>query len=161
MKDNVSCEVCSKIAIIQCVNSAQVFARKVVPFVEDSTQDKVKDEAHIMSELVSAGKSGYRNIITILRHGQLKPAGYFIDMELGDFTLESYIYSYFGSSDHNVNWASFQGRGPVVVEKNCDTIASLENWCTIGCHIASGLDHIHSLKYVHRDLKPANGSQIN
>ena len=37
----------------------------------------------------------------------------------------------------------------------------VHNMWAIGCHIASGLEFLHSHKHVHRDLKPANGMHFS
>ena len=115
-----------------------------------------------MSELASASVQK-DHIVTILRHGQLKPLKslYFIDMELGFFTLETYILYSFGSATPSIDWDSLRGCSPVIVQQNCSPIARLENWCLIIAHIASGLSFMHSHHYVHRDLKPANGNNMH
>lgn len=123
---------------------------------------EIQREVRVMSELVCVGESAPLNIVTILKHGKLKSVKgyYFIDMELGAFTLETYISSYYDSADRTIDWASLQDLSPVVIQRNSSPIASLQNWCTIGSHIASGLKYMHSHRYIHRDLKPANGSPI-
>lgn len=105
------------------------------------------------------GKSENLNIVSIIRHGQLESRDdyYFIDMELGFFTLETYIKSSFDSISQDIDWVSLQACSPVIVQRDCSPIAKIENWCTIGAHIALGLKYLHSHRYVHRDLKPANG----
>lgn len=134
----------------------QVFARKVID-IRRSTKQEVKREADIMSELCRSDKTEDINIVKILRHDTLPGAKgcYFIDMELGAFTLEDYIKSYFGTVDLDVDWSSCK---PAIVPWNCSALTRIENWCTIGTHIATGLSYMHSRRYVHRDLKPANGN---
>jgi serine/threonine protein kinase len=126
-----------------------------------STKAEIKREASIMCDLVNLSESKTLNIVTILRYGHLKPIKgyYYIDMDLGAFTLANYTASYFDSSRQDIEWASLQDSSPVVVQRNCSPTAKLENWCTIGAHIASGLKYMHSHRYVHRDVKPENGSQ--
>jgi len=113
-----------------------------------------------MSELLSAEGAVTENIVRLFKHGELKPpiGYYYIDMELGTFTLESYITGTLNAGIGGIDWGSLSDRSPVVVQRDCSPIARLQNWCTIGIHIASGLKYIHSCRYVHRDLKPANGS---
>jgi len=137
----------------------QVFARKVIN-INASGREHIKREADIMSELASVGRTENLNIITIMRHGRLQGVAryYFIDMELGSFTLEDYIRWHFGFTDLDIDWPVYT-KERSIVERNCSPIARLENWCTIGLHIASGLKYMHSHRYVHRDLKPANGIQ--
>lgn len=134
----------------------QVFARKVID-IRRSTKQEVKREADIMSELCRSDKTEDLNIVKILRHNTLPGSKgyYFIDMELGAFTLEDYVKSYFGTVDLDVDWTSCK---PAIVPRNCSAITRIDNWCTIGIHIASGLSYMHSRRYVHRDLKPANGN---
>ena len=116
-----------------------------------------------MCDLLNINEFKTLNIVKILRHGQLKPTKgyYFIDMDLGAFTLASYIASYFDSSRQDIEWASLQDCSPVVVQRNCSPTTKLENWCSVGAHIASGLKYMHSCRYVHRGLKQENGSRIH
>jgi len=114
-----------------------------------------------MSELASTERTENLNIVTILRHGRLQGVFryYFIDMELGAFTLEDYIRSQFTSTELGFDWSFLATPDLSVVQRNCPPVVRLENWCTIGVHITSGLKYMHSHRYVHRDLKPANGIQ--
>src|SRR5690348_9565870 len=100
-------------------------------------------------------------MVAIIRHGLLKPLNhyYFIDIELGVFTLEYYLASYFDPANRVIDWASLQGCEPAVVQRECSPILRLENWCMIGSHVASGVRFMHSNNFLHRDLKPANGTQ--
>jgi len=113
-----------------------------------------------MSELLRADGAVTENIVGLFKHGELRPPNgyYYIDMELGTFTLEAYLREKLNADIGGLDWGSLSDRSPVVVQRDCSPIARLQNWCTIGIHIASGLKYIHSCRYVHRDLKPANGS---
>ena len=114
-----------------------------------------------MSELLSAEGAVTENIVGLFKHGELKPriGYYYIDMELGTFTLEAYITGTLNGDIGGINWGCLSDCRSVVVQRDCSPIARLQNWCTIGIHIASGLKYIHSCRYVHRDLKPGNGSR--
>lgn len=129
-----------------------------------SAETEIKAEATIMSLLKDSTDCTSQNIVIILKHGELKlPFGYyhFIDMELGDFDLDTYIRAHFRDEVNGVDWASLHGAAPAVVQKDCSPIERLQNWCTIGAQIASGLEYMHSCRIVHRDLKPANGTRYH
>jgi serine/threonine protein kinase len=140
--------------------SLQRFARKLIHFqVNQFTKADIKREIRVMSELSAEPRC--QNIVTILKYGQLKfmKGYYFIDMELGTFTLETFLAaSGFGEENHNISWESFRDCNTVVVPPNCSPVERIQNWCTIGAHIATGLKYMHSHKCVHRDLKPVNGT---
>jgi serine/threonine protein kinase len=138
----------------------QRFARKLIRVHRFNKAD-IKREVRIMSKLLSAGpEPASQNIVIILKHDRLKPGTgyYFIDMELGMFTLDAYLAAHLTKEDKGINWASLQNSAPVIVQKGCSLIEKIQSWCEIGSHIASGLKYIHANRFVHRDLKPANGT---
>lgn len=88
----------------------------------------------------------HENLIKVLRHGWLPTAEYYyIDMEICDFDLHTYIYegdnctvTRDGTPVHLQ-----QKRGPYDIVK-------------IAGQIAKGIEFIHNHNKVHRDLKPRN-----
>ena len=102
-------------------------------------------------------QSGHRNIVKILNHGRSKFNFYFIDMELCDLTLSDYIDYGRGNKPCPIDSDVIQTLRPVFVPKDSPSVNNL--W-TIGIHIVSGLEFMHSHKYAHRDLKPSNGVRI-
>lgn len=135
-----------------------MFARKLVRINKQIIKE-VEAEAVRMVELSRCDDSVHQNIVAVFRHGRLKPTNlyYYIDMELGDFTLENYLSSFFSIRDTKIDLASMSNCNGVVVQRDCSPAEKMQNLWTIGVHIASGLEFVHSRKYVHRDLKPANG----
>jgi serine/threonine protein kinase len=118
-----------------------------------------------MSELMSKDEFSACNIIEILNHGQLEPSAgynfnYFIDMELGMFTLGTYITACFDPETREiVNWGCLRDCSPAIVGCDCPPVERIQNYCFIGVAIASGLKYMHSRGLVHLDLKPANGNE--
>jgi serine/threonine protein kinase len=113
------------------------------------------DIAEIKTEIKAFTKlSGHAHIVRILewRRWQLM---FFIDMELCDVNLHSYIQSQYG--DERVANLLHE---PVFVSPNCSSDVRLHNTCTILDHICRGVVHIHQEGYSHRDLKPANGKHF-
>jgi serine/threonine protein kinase len=145
----------------------KVFARKGIRAIGHVTPEDIENERRFVALLREAG---HPNIIHILDHGTLGNwAGsndYFIDMERCDVTLKDYV-------DY-VHDRVTADSSPVPVDrivllyptnaafvlKNCKLLDKVKNICTIGVHIASGLDFLHAQNYVHRDLKPGNGISL-
>ena len=108
---------------------------------------------------------GHQNIIRILDYGALRGElnTYYIDMELGDFTLMDFIVY---QRDNTHSSARTEIRTlvtrdyPRLVDSDArkrDVNLFIANICAIGQDLAEGLEFMHSQKLVHRDLKPSNG----
>jgi len=113
----------------------------------DTTKEDIDNEINAITNLCT--KAAHKNIVTVLRHGWLKSSPYyFIDMELCDINLETFIYT-----------ESFDG-----FEDDFDSIGEspedvrIQNMWPIMMDIVSGLWFIHEHGQVHRDLKPRNSS---
>jgi serine/threonine protein kinase len=84
-----------------------------------------------------------------MSHGWLSGSPYyFIDMELCDFNLDTYIY---GPIPIDILSIYMFGHGGAESIKNPAQVSKILE------DVAHGLDYIHSHDYVHRDLKPSNG----
>jgi serine/threonine protein kinase len=99
----------------------------------------------------------HSNIVHIWAHGWLRGSGglYFIDMDLGEFTLGAYIkyLHHDGSSRPKINPNVM--KSGVCVREDSNTRRAHNLW-VIGGHIAGGLQFLHQQGQVHRDLKPNN-----
>jgi serine/threonine protein kinase len=95
-----------------------------------------------------------KNIVSVLQFGFLEnnPACYYLDMELCDLNLESYI---------------FQNVSPEIIASIHDALAvnsqeasnrMVPVWRII-LDICNGVRFIHEHQEVHRDLKPKNGTK--
>lgn len=112
----------------------------------DTTNDDIDNEVKAITKLCTEGSHG--NIVAVLKHGWLKRSPYyFIDMELCDLNLETFIYA-----------ASFDGfeRDFETDRKTLEEVR-LGNLWPIMRDIVRGLRFIHNHGQVHRDLKPRNG----
>jgi serine/threonine protein kinase len=106
---------------------------------------------------MKAGK--HQHIIHIWAHNWLGGAGgtYFIDMDLGEFTLSDYIKYLHQQRSSSIQIDPTLMKAGVCVPNDSSTEKRAENMWLIGCHISRGLEFMHALKHVHRDLKPNNG----
>src|SRR5271170_4392011 len=123
----------------------QLFARKLIRPFSDLTQEDIDNEVKAVTKLCSKGEN--RNIVAVLKHGRLENSTYyFLDMELCDLNLETFIYSEsfpgfekeFGYDSRSSKETRYQTMWPIMLD------------------IVHGLQFIHHHDQVHRDLKPRN-----
>lgn len=116
---------------------------------ETVTHADIENEARAVDKLTI---HGHPNIVSVLRHGWIDTSWYFIDMELCDMNLSTFIYE-------NLDW------DPYLCFDHPEFLHIEEPpvwWRTapifrILYQIANGLAFIHQQQQVHRDLKPQNG----
>jgi len=137
-----------------------VFARKLVRLAGRVSKADIKNEAEVVSSICKSG--GHKNIIEIIEHGWLKGSVnvYFIDMELGDFTLADYIDYHNSEANPSINLDVWQVSMPVVILRGCSPNQRVQNMWGIASHIVGGLEFLHMHNHVHRDLKPSNGVSL-
>ena len=98
----------------------------------------------------------HRNIVALLRTGAFPSSGapiYYLDMELCDLDLASYIIRDWTKADHR-KVINFVDIDLLPLNFQLDQISSIMK------DVASGLAFIHSHREVHRDLKPKNSISI-
>jgi serine/threonine protein kinase len=124
----------------------QVFARKVIRIFGDISVEYVQNELRAIDKL---REPGHRNVVDVLKHGELLYMSlYFIDMELCDMNLETFIH---GESSGTIDADSLYS--PI----HPSSLLKVEQIRGIVTDITDGLAYIHGHGEVHRDLKPANG----
>ena len=121
-------------------NLQLAFARKIFRLFANICQQDIENEVRALNKLC---KNQYTNLVQVLDSGQVKKDGalYFIDIELRDITLDSYLYC--GSISGLPDWKDIHDRGKV--QAYVDSILQ---------HIVNGLVYIHCLREVHRNLSP-------
>lgn len=126
-----------------------MFARKLVRPSWRFTLEEVQNEARAVAKLCKPGS--HDNIVSVLRQGLLPKSSYhFLDMELCDFSLETYIHR---------QWT------PIMADKipyfttidEQEPATKFSQILNIMRDITSGVAFIHLQKEIHRDLKPRNG----
>lgn len=91
-------------------------------------------------------RGAHPNIVNIIRFGDFQEY-YFIDMELCDLSLKTYIHRRDPSKESV----------PIFITDHPPPLKVQQIW-KIMRHIANGLKFIHSIDLHHRDLKPDNGN---
>lgn len=105
------------------------------------TREDIENEVRAIDKLCTDPPS--QDIVRIFRHGWMKSATrqnsplpmYFIDMELGQYSLEEYI------------------------EGSANGLAESEALDTL-LQVSAGISFIHRKGMIHRDLKPANSKAL-
>ena len=101
--------------------------------------EEVENEIRAVAKLCQPGAN--RNIVFAFKWGRLIGSPYFfIDMELCDFNLETYI------SQRWVDRLEDRFKLPQILRIMRD--------------ITNGITFIHETKEIHRDLKPRNGNHV-
>lgn len=142
-KTNVDLQLHASKGLNHWKSLIQTFARKVL-----FRWDGMQIEAQAIKKL-----GMHPNIVEVLDLGPLPNSpNYFIDMELCDLTLHTYI--------HREGRPSPSESIPYFVKNAPPPFKAKQIW-NIMRQLAHGLKHMHRVGMVHRDLKPANGSSFH
>jgi serine/threonine protein kinase len=107
--------------------------------------EDVQNEIRAVEKLCKPGT--HENLVALIRHGQLPPSYYFLDMELCDLNLEVWI---------GKKWtAAMKGTVPYFTANPPPHIRMAHMWKII-MDITRGVAFIHDHGEIHRDLKPSN-----
>lgn len=122
----------------------KTFARKIV----NCSVDEFKNEKRAVIKLCMG--TPHINIVFVLRLDVLPSQRCFIDMELCDYNLETYMKRLWEPTDLE---SRFLG-----AKNDCaiDPILRLKYIWIIMRDIASGVSYIHQNHEIHRDLNPKN-----
>lgn len=117
------------------------------PFGRFKAED-IQNELRAVSKL--CGSLTHRNIVPVLRQGTMPPNYYFIDMELCELSLKTYLLR---------RWTpSLEKDVPFFANESLPQWMRVRHLWGIMEDIASGVAFIHSHEEVHRDLKPPNSN---
>jgi serine/threonine protein kinase len=135
----------------------RAFARKTVR-VTNQGRETIRNEVRNLNKIKDLGSD--RNIVSILQHDWLKGTGntYFVDMELGLFTLQNYIDYLFRNRDLSFEGLSNSDRQFFSRENRMPSQRGATRLFSIVMQISRGLESLHRHGLVHRDMKPANSS---
>ena len=97
-------------------------------------------------------RKGHKNIVSVLKFGELhNSAYYFIDMELCDLNLGTYI--------HRIEPPNPLESLPYFIKDASADLRAMQI-ANIMTQVAGGIKYIHGHDLVHRDVKPANGMYL-
>jgi serine/threonine protein kinase len=130
----------------------KTFARKLLRPLGQITAADIQNEIRAVGKICTAG--AHTNIVAVLRVNKLPRSSFvYIDMELCDFNLYSYIQGTLTSE--------LLSKVPHLFLDDYSTPKQkISQACQIMTDIMKGVAYIHSLDEVHRDLKPQNGTII-
>jgi serine/threonine protein kinase len=113
------------------------------------TTDEIENEERVATKLC---KLSAKHIVCILRHGRLDHSMFYLDMELCQLNLATYIAR---------KWT----------QQLCNQIPHLTADFSLGTRvprvkqimlqISNGISFLHFFDEVHRDLKPQNGTTLS
>jgi len=111
------------------------------------------NEARAVDKLCTPEAGKHRNIVTVFKHGKLRPSYYHLDMELCDLNLQHYIER---------KWTpAIQEKMPYFTVEPLPMRNKRAQIWDIMEDITSGLAFIHLHKEIHRDLKPRNSTRLS
>jgi serine/threonine protein kinase len=97
-------------------------------------------------------EGAHENVVAVLRQGQFPSAFHYIDMELCDLNLETYIKCEWTPLIHQ--------RMPFFTFDLPHRMRLSQAWEIMEC-ITNGVSYIHTNREIHRDLKPRNGTETS
>lgn len=126
----------------------QAFARKLL-HIPGPDQRDIDNEVRAIMKLC---RKGHKNIVSVLKFGELpNSAYYFIDMELCDLNLGTYI--------HRIEPPNPLESLPYFIKDASADLRTMQI-ANIMSQVAGGIKYIHGHDLVHRDVKPANGMYL-
>ena len=128
-------------------HTEKAFARKLL-HIPGADRKEIDREVRAITKL--CGKGTHKNILSVLKFGELpNSAYYFIDMELCDLNLDTYI--------HRTDTPNPSESIPYFIRDASADLKASQIW-NIMREITAGIEFIHGQNMVHRDVKPANGN---
>jgi serine/threonine protein kinase len=125
------------------ITRLKVFARKIVRIFGEIDNDLLQNELRVVLKLCKSREN--KNIVEVLGDGSLLNSYHYLDMELCDLNLATYI--------------TWEWR-PTIQETTMPLVNAherMEQVWNIMKDITNGVAFIHNHNEVHRDLKPHNG----
>ena len=119
------------------------------------SREDIENEARVIVQVLMHGP--HPNIVSVLAHGSLSAPFYYyhVDMELCDFTLDSYIHD---RQMDRLGAPLLQASAVPLALAGDFSVLRAANVLTILQHTSEGLSFLHRYRIVHRDLKPKNST---